>query len=154
MSERVIRQRNIIHQLKEEKQGRIRAQQALEGTYIAPILSMITYGKTHFVSLLERAPPVNRRMLEQQENRRLRRAGRRRLREQTINPQAQRCSHCLHDNCEPHSRRSSLLCHAHIYSMKEIMQNTLGPDHQIGVRKASLLQSLHVMGRSRSKEED
>jgi hypothetical protein len=48
MSERVIRQRNIIHQLKEEKQGRIRAQQALEGTYIAPILSMITYGKTHF----------------------------------------------------------------------------------------------------------
>jgi hypothetical protein len=35
--------------------------------------------------------------------------------------------------------------------MKEVMQNTLGPDHQIGVRKASLLQSLHVMGRSRSK---
>jgi hypothetical protein len=88
MSERVIRQRNIIHQLKAEKQGRIRAQQALEGTYIAPILSMITYGKAHFFPLLERAPPVNRRVLQQQENWRLRRAGRRRLRELTKNQQA------------------------------------------------------------------
>jgi hypothetical protein len=35
--------------------------------------------------------------------------------------------------------------------MKEIMQNTLGRDYQIRVRKVTLLQFLHVMGRSRSK---
>jgi hypothetical protein len=86
---------------------------------------------------------LTRAQIRQQE-RQQRQEGNAMFRELVKNPNIERCTYCLNDDCPPHGNSRSSLCHAHQPTLETVLENILGRGYQMKVRKCTLRQALRI----------